>query len=787
VSGENPYRNVTETTEPSSSTDTLDLLQYLRLAQRYRWWLAAGLLGGLLLGLAVYLKLGPAYEATTRILVSKKVNVPLRDDSTPTYGERGEHIALIMSPFIVGKAVQMHRLDRLPSLAKSKEPVQDILESLTVKRSAGHDQSFLNIIDITYRNRNKSDARTVVAAIVDAYRSYLRESAQEHTSEVVALITKANKELLQQLRQKEKEYLAFRESAPLLWRSPPGVDTPTSDVVNTHLDNLQAIEAERRKNLLKRTELESKIKTLEEARASGQSPRSLELLVRLLMANAGNGRAPAPEVASTASGLETQLLPLLTRREQLLRDFGPDHPAVQSVQKSIETVVNFYRSRGVVVPDELVEGLARTSQPKNQTTSDLFTAYLGSLRQQLTELQYQDEQLANLQQREAELAKQLARYQAQDQTYHDDIARIKELWNVVVRRLNELNLVKDSQGYSLKQIAPIRVELHWKRVLKIVGAGVFLGLVVVCLLIYVNEQRDTTLKSVDEIQKLLGQPVLGAIPRFEVDRQAPGPLDPSLRYFYYPASIEAEAYRAVRITLLSELVEGGERVVQVSSPEPGDGKTTFVANLALSLAQTGRRVLLLDADLRRPRTHTLFGVQRETGLAEVVEGRVSLRAAVKETAMPNLWLLTAGAPVAQPAELLSEPGFRRALNAARDEFDLVLVDSPPVLVVSDTSIIAQQVDGLLLVLQLGKNLRATVRRALERLKANHVRVLGAVANALEATSEDGYAYGYAYGDVYSQAAADRDGFETSDAAGQREDAPTSEPEPPLVAASNDQP
>ncbi|NOX53173.1 MAG: hypothetical protein GXP27_01785 [Planctomycetes bacterium] len=221
MNGETELATSTDPLEASGVPrgDLLPPIDYFQLALKYKGWLTAGFVGGLLLGIAIYLKLGPAYEATTRILVSKKVPMPIRDGETATYGERAQHIALIMSPFIVGKALEMHQLDKLPSLAKSKDPVEDILDSLVVKRSAGHDQSFLNIIDISCRNPNKRDAQKVVSAIVDAYRSYLSESTEEHMGEVVELITKANTELLQQLRQKEREYLAFRESAPLRWRS----------------------------------------------------------------------------------------------------------------------------------------------------------------------------------------------------------------------------------------------------------------------------------------------------------------------------------------------------------------------------------------------------------------------------------------------------------------------------------------------------------------------------------------------------------------------------------------
>ena len=755
MNGEQDYPSVADvgTVGGSGNGNASGEIDYLRLALKYKSLIMLGFVAGLLLGAAMYLKLGPAYEATARILVSKKASVPIKEGEATTYGERGEHIALIMSPMIVGKAVEKHRLNELPSLVGSKDPVEDILDSLVVKRSAGHDQSFLNIIDLWYRNPLKEDANAVMSAIIDAYRSYVTETTEAHADEVVQLISKANTELLQQLRQKEKEYLEFRENAPLHWRKPPGAESTAADVTNIHQQNLEAVEAERRANLLRRTELTSKIKSLEEAYSSGQSRESLELLARLLMTTGTRTGTASPAPPASESGIENRLLPLLMEEKNLLRDFGPDHPKVLAVQKSIETVRNFYRSRGIVVPEVGPDGTL-AAQPRANATAqgpDFFGVYMQSLRQQLSELDHRETELAKLEEREAKLAKAFARYHAQDQTFNDDIQRIKSLWDVVVRRLDELNLVKHNQGYSLKEIAPVRVELLLKRIIKFLGAGLVASFGLVLGLIFFREWRDTTLKTVDEIRNAVRKPVFGAVPRFAIDDSElmagtdSVPLVGALCYYHRPGSVEAEAYRSIRTTLLSHAAQTGDAVFQVSSPEPSDGKTTFVSNLALALAQAGKNVLLIDADLRRPRVHSLFGVGREIGLVEVADGEIDFANAVKPTAVKNLSLLTAGASVPNPAELLASPQLGALISAARQDYEFVLVDAPPVLAVSDACVVAQHTDGLLLVLQVGKNGRAAVKRSIERLETNNVRVVGAIANSIEVTSEDGYGYGYGYG------------------------------------------
>ena len=150
-------------------------LDYVKLAHRYKYWLICGLFCGVLVGHLVYRKAGPEYTATAKILVSKRAAGPIKaDGETETWGDRGEHIALIMSPLIVEKAISLHQLDKLPSMRRSKDPVDDVLESLKVQRSAGHDRSVLNVLDITVTNPRREDARAIANAIIDAYEHYLR-------------------------------------------------------------------------------------------------------------------------------------------------------------------------------------------------------------------------------------------------------------------------------------------------------------------------------------------------------------------------------------------------------------------------------------------------------------------------------------------------------------------------------------------------------------------------------------------------------------------------------------
>jgi capsular exopolysaccharide synthesis family protein len=285
-----------------------------------------------------------------------------------------------------------------------------------------------------------------------------------------------------------------------------------------------------------------------------------------------------------------------------------------------------------------------------------------------------------------------------------------------------------------------------KRMLKIIGPCAFFGIVAVFGLAYFREWYDTSLRSLDEVRDTVGAQVLGAVPGFHVTPDMErllrnSRLHPQLCYSHRPGSREAEAYRTVRTALLFAVQEAGAQLIQVSSPEPGDGKTTSISNLAIAIAQSGKRVLLIDADLRRPTVHEMFRVSQEAGLSEVLHGEIEWMNALKTTPFQTLSILTAGIAPENPAELLSSPALETVLRRAREEFDFVLVDSPPVLAVSDPSIIAPHTDGMLLVVRMRKNKRPAVERTRETLDSYGVRLFGVIANDFSASANrEGYSY-----------------------------------------------
>ena len=725
---------------------------FVQIANQYKWFLLMGLLGGLALGQVAFNRLGPEYNAVAQILVSRKAQVPTRETLNQTLLSegRGEHVAIIKSPKIIDKAIALGRLNELPTLQRSDDPVEDILDCLEVKRTAGQDNSTLNVFEIKYRNKQRADARAVVNAIIEAYSEYIAESQQSATSELSRQISKMDDELAKKIEQKQAELLEFRKEAPLLWRTAPGDKRQPGDVTNVHQERAVGIERDRTANVLRRVEINGKRQALQNAIAEGQSHEELESVVRLLIAtsqaagggqaaNGPNGLLGGPNPAELAA---TQLLPLLIEEQKLLRDYSDDHPDVVNVRRSIAKLKEFYAARGV----SLTELTGRNGKGEK---IDVVAGYMQFLKQQLEELDHRDAELTKLYNSETKAVKDIAKFLVDDQYLSDELERLKAQWNAIVSNVSHLDMTRDSQDYSMTLLAPAREEWSLKRYLKIVGAATGFVLAIFAGIIFLREWRDTTVKSVSDVRKLIdGAQVLGSVPQFDAGLTAfapDAPLQPSLCYFHRPGSIEAEAYRNVRTALFVGL-NPKQKVIQVSSPEPGDGKSTFISNLAIALAQSGKRVLLLDADLRRPTIHRLFQARQDIGTTEVLSGEIQLINAVQDCPVQNLWLLTSGFSPSNPAETLSSPRFDALLAEARREFDFVLVDTPPLLVVSDPCIVASRTDGLVLVVRTHKNSRLALRQANHLLRQHDIELFGVVANGVTDPSGKYTTYAGSYAD-----------------------------------------
>ena len=255
------------------------------------------------------------------------------------------------------------------------------------------------------------------------------------------------------------------------------------------------------------------------------------------------------------------------------------------------------------------------------------------------------------------------------------------------------------------------------------------------------EYLDDTIKTPDDAMRTTNLPLLGAITRIDGE-QYPDKLIAAT----HPLSPTVEAYRVIRTNIQFSTVDHPARTLMVTSPSPSEGKSVMLANLAVVMAQSGLKTILVDTDLRRPVQHRIFGITNRNGLSNaVLEPDVPITERLQETSIEGLSLLSSGSLPPNPAELLASERMSRIINELKEKADLVLFDSPPTLVVADAAILGSRMDGAILVNDFGNTRTAESRRAADELRRVRVNLLGVVLNRMPLGGRGSYYYyNYSY-------------------------------------------
>jgi capsular exopolysaccharide synthesis family protein len=299
--------------------------------------------------------------------------------------------------------------------------------------------------------------------------------------------------------------------------------------------------------------------------------------------------------------------------------------------------------------------------------------------------------------------------------------------------------------------------------------GLCLGLAAGIGLAFLLEQMDSTFRSVEEAERYVSLPSLGVVPDFgrvngrqagyvsqlvqsaklELPFGAPDAPKNELVLAHHPQSVVTEAYRTLRSALLLSQAGDPPRTILMTSATRAEGKTTTLINTAIVFAQMGVRVLVIDGDLRRPRCHRLLKLENTAGLAEILAGQIGPKQAIHPTATENLFFISSGATPPNPAELLGSKRMHEILNELRDEYEFILIDSSPVMAVSDAVLLSTMVEGVVLVVN-GKTPKQLVRTTRSKLNTRHTKVLGLLLNQVD-MRDGGYANYYnQYYDYYGK-------------------------------------
>jgi succinoglycan biosynthesis transport protein ExoP len=596
-----------------------------------------------------------------------------------------------------------------------------------------------NILEIGYRSRDPQVAANVVRAIVDSYLDFMDKIHKGTTGDVARVLARERGDVAGKLARKQEELLeARRRFSDMGFRSDGKTLHPMVQRAVYFNEMLMAVQKQR-------VELDASLAAVEAAVRNGDDLGQHLLAVgdvvgrEVLLAGLGLSARDS----NTQASLEQILLSDRAQLRSAERNLGPAHPEMLAVKERIRLTEEFlqgYQNRIQQRMDEMRQG-------------QLGPWLVQMVQQKLEEARHKEEMLeARFEEARTE-AIELTGQLGEVEVLERDVKRLSDMNEVLLSQLASLDLKQSGQEVRVAVTqepvvvpTPVSPRLAYVALVSLAG-GFGVGLMLVHLL----DALDDRFRSLEEMQNRLGVAVLSMVQQIK-SPNATG-LE-ALAMYTAPATAESEAFRTLRTALA--LTHPDARQIVVSSPEPGDGKTTVLANLAVAYAQADKKTLLIDADLRRPGLTNLMNLRGTTGLSELLrsDGDLAPLAAahIQPSGMKGLDILPCGPRPSNPAELLGSPRFSQLLAWAETAYDQILVDSPPAMATSDAALIGRLVDGAVLVVQPAKNRRRLVIRLVENLAFLKIPVLGLVVNRVGSSGErgyygyySGYGYGYDYG------------------------------------------
>ncbi len=416
--------------------------------------------------------------------------------------------------------------------------------------------------------------------------------------------------------------------------------------------------------------------------------------------------------------LRDELVELRGTRNSLALKVTENHPDFQEVEAQIEQV-----HKGI---HEAANSLSKRLEEEISFQNGIISG----LRSELNDLPSEELTLARLT-RESKVNENI---------YTQVITKYKEAQIAEAAEIGDIHILDPA-------IVPTE-SINDNNRTKIASIGFLLGLLLGVFGALTIEYLDTTVKSEEDVKSNLNITILGISPLIEFDEKyehldykKAKEVDSILVTHDYSPTPIGEAYRALRTNLMFSRRTGHNQTMVVTSPSPGDGKSFTVSNLAITMAQQGARVLLVDADLRRGVLHNTFACQKSPGLTEILTGRSHLMEALNETHVPNLFLVSCGNLIPNPSELLGSSRMMDFFHEVRERFDVIFFDTPPIATVTDATVLGSQVDGVAVVLRAGKTDFREAQRSMELLDNVSANIIGVILNGIKVeTSRYKYSY-----------------------------------------------
>jgi capsular exopolysaccharide synthesis family protein len=722
------------------------LREYGRILKKRMWviiptWLIIATLA------AVHtLRMTPIYDATGRIAVNREnsLNLGFKDSDQGTIGDYDDYfitletqVGILQSDAIAFQVIKNLKLNNNPAFAgvAAKPRTEPPLNSLQV--DAPFESSLLDrfrsglklslvprtrIVEIHYSHPDPRLAAQIVNMVISTYIEQNFKTKFESTMQTSEWLSQQLADLALKVETSQEKLVRYEKEHNIL-----GIDEKQNIVTS------------------KLNELNKELTDAEGDRIQKESAYKL--------ASAGD-----PEIFAKAESsivlnqLRTQESDLRMKYAEATTQFGSSYPKVMQLGNQLKQV-----EESIQAEDKRIASRVQNEYLSALQREKLLSTALDVQKQEANQLNESAIEY-NLLKRDAESNRQL---------YEGLLQKLKEAGVSAGLRSSNIRIV---------DLARVPTSPSAPNIPRNIVLGLALGLFGGVGLAFVLEHLDNTVRTPEEVQIISALPSLGIIPlskkliaknrknghpRLSLSSRSPESADSlGLIAFARPRSELAESYRALRTSILLSSLGSPPKVILVTSALPQEGKTTTSINLAIVLAQRGGRVLLVDADLRRPGIHKALGLRNTSGLSTLMTGGNGSEDAIVSTEIPYLFVLTAGPPPPQPAELLGSTLMKDYLGRWREEFAHIVIDTPPALSVTDAVSLSVEADSVLVVVRSGQTTKAALRRVRDLLSHVNARVTGVLVNAFDLHSGSSYYYQYDskhYGRYYEEDDSPRNG------------------------------
>jgi capsular exopolysaccharide synthesis family protein len=726
----------------------LKIGDYLRIAYRGRWIIIACFIIVFAITLYITFTSPSIYEASSTVLVESKGTMERTLFGTDLFGSQTtlitNQIEILKSRKLAERTMRRLNLssahDSLSIFKPDKYghtlPLNSVVGWLQGNMEIEHRKD-TDVIEIKFQALSPFECAYVTNAIAEEFKILNSETSQGEVSDLRNFLEKqvANKEA--ELRSAEDKLRSYQEKKKVA-----NLDDETTQLVS------QMAQAE---SMLEQSQIE-----LNSAREKKKSLNS-QLEERKASLGEDLGGTSTPYILS----LQQQLGDAVAERTKFV--VAIESQALNPNRLSYEGQLKVYDERITALRQKLTE------ESEKLTRSGMVKDALAMSQDLLTNLLQTDTDIKSLTAKISALKDVVAEYNRRLDSLPEttlELARLErdkkvqeETYIMMTGKLEETKITQAGQGGNIRILdeaiepgAPIKPNKRLNIMLGIlIGLGLGFGVV------FLIDYFDNTVRTIEEVEQL-GLNLLGAIPQIELnskndninlkqwkDSDVGHVIESKLVTHFDPKSPISEAYRILRTNLrFTRAIDESLKTVVITSAGPREGKSTTVANLAITLAYMGSKVVLVDSDLRRPVIHSIFGLEKENGLTNYMIDSIPFESILKPSMIENLTIIPCGLLPPNPSELLGSQKMDDLIDQLKSKFDMILFDSPPVIAVTDAAVLSNKVHGVVMVIAAGSTNRDAISRSKALLENVNARLIGAVLNNVNVESTYGSSYYHYY-------------------------------------------